>query len=70
VQALAFVQAGLEFLAHADPASWPAGLQADCLRALAVAEAKQAAAHAKVLEAFSVPGGGWPATGTGRRGCG
>jgi hypothetical protein len=58
VQALAFVEAGLEYLAHANSAEWPAGLQADCLRALAVAEARQAAAHAKVLAAFSVPGGG------------
>ena len=57
-EALAFVSAGLEFLAHADPAEWGEGLQADCLRALAVAESRQAAAHAKVLSAFSVPGGG------------
>ena len=57
-QALAFVSAGLEFLAHADPAEWGEGLQADCLRALAVAESRQAAAHARVLSAFSRPGGG------------
>src|SRR5215469_10849212 len=57
-QALAFVSAGLEFLAHADPAEWPEGLQADCLRELAVAESRQAAAHARILTAFSVPGGG------------
>ncbi len=58
VQALAFLEAGLEFLAHADAAEWPAGLQADCLRALAVAESRHAAAQAQVLAAFSVPGGG------------
>ena len=58
VQALAFVRAGLEYLAHADAAEWTAGLQADCLRALAVAESQQAAAHARVLAAFAVPGGG------------
>jgi hypothetical protein len=58
VQALAFVSAGLEFLAHSDPAEWSEGLQADCLRALAVAESRQTAAHAKVLSAFSRPGGG------------
>ena len=58
VQALAYLRAGLDFLAHADAAGWPAGLQADCLRALAAAEARQAAAHAKVLAAFTVPGGG------------
>src|SRR5215470_3180796 len=29
VQALALLRAGLDFLAHADPAEWPAGLQAD-----------------------------------------
>ncbi len=58
VQALAFLNAGLEFLARANPAEWAEGLQADCLRALAVAESRQAAAHARVLAAFSVPGGG------------
>ena len=52
------LSAALEFLAHADPGSWPEGLQADCLRALAVAESRQVAAHAKVLAAFAVPGGG------------
>jgi Domain of unknown function (DUF222) len=57
-EALAFLRAGLEYLAHADAAEWPAGVQASCLRALAVAEAQQAAAHAQVLAAFSVPGGG------------
>ncbi|HEY2315627.1 MAG TPA: hypothetical protein VGH96_18610, partial [Streptosporangiaceae bacterium] len=56
--ALAMLEAGLEFLAHADPASWPAGVQADCLRALAVAESRHAAAHARLLAAFAVPGGG------------
>ena len=58
VQALAFLTAGLQFLATADPAGWPAGLQADCLRALAVAESRHAAAHARILAAFTVPGGG------------
>jgi hypothetical protein len=57
-EALAFLRAGLDYLAHADAAQWPAGVQAGCLRALAVAEAQHAAAHAKVLTAFSVPGGG------------
>ena len=33
-------------------------MQADCLRALAVAESQQVAAHARALAAFSVPGGG------------
>ena len=37
---------------------WPAGLQADCLRALAVAESRATAVHARVLAAFCVPGGG------------
>jgi Domain of unknown function (DUF222) len=62
-QALAYLRAGLEYLAHADAGEWAADLQADCLRALAVAEARQAAAHAKVLAAFSVPGGGLAADG-------
>jgi len=57
-QALAFVSAGLEFLARDDPGSWPEGLQADCLRVLAVAESRQTATQARVLSAFSRPGGG------------
>ncbi len=52
------LSAALDVLAQSDPAGWPEGLQADCLRALAVAESRQAAAHARVLAAFSVPGGG------------
>ena len=58
VEALAFLRAGLEYLAHAEAADWTAGMQADCLRALAVAESQHAAAHARVLAAFAVPGGG------------
>ncbi len=57
-EALAWLNAALEFLAADDPARWSEGLQADCLRALAVAESRQTAAHARVLSAFSVPGGG------------
>jgi hypothetical protein len=57
-QALAFLSGALDYLAHADAGSWPEGLQADCLRALAVAESRSVAAHARVLAAFSVPGGG------------
>ncbi len=56
-QALAYLAGALDYLAHADAASWPDGQQADCLRALAVAESRQVAAHARVLAAFSVPGG-------------
>src|SRR5215469_2161281 len=57
-QALSYLSGALDFLAHADAAEWPAGVQADCLRALAAAESRQAAAHARILTAFSVPGGG------------
>src|SRR6202042_815163 len=57
-QALEFLSVALDYLAHADAGQWAAGSQADCLRAFAVAEARQAAAHARVLAAFSVPGGG------------
>ncbi|HUD77148.1 MAG TPA: hypothetical protein VMR00_04795, partial [Streptosporangiaceae bacterium] len=57
-QALASLSAALEFLAGADAGEWPAGLQADCLRALAVAESRATAVHARVLAAFCVPGGG------------
>jgi hypothetical protein len=64
-QALALLSATLDFLAHADPAEWPEGVQADCLRALAVAESRQAAAHARILGAFSVPGGGLAGDGHG-----
>ena len=52
------MSAALEFLAGADATEWPAGLQADCLRALAVAESRATAVHARVLAAFAVPGGG------------
>lgn len=44
---------------------WPEGVQADCLRVLAVAESRQAAVHARVLSAFSVPGGGLAGDGHG-----
>jgi hypothetical protein len=57
-QALSYLSGALEFLADADVAEWGAGVQADCLRALAVAESRQAAAHARILTAFAVPGGG------------
>ena len=58
VQALEYLGRALDFLAHDNPAEWGAGVQADCLRALAKAESQQAAVHAQVLAAFSVPGGG------------
>ena len=64
-QALEFLSAALDFLAHADAASWPAGMQADCLRALALAESRHLAAHAKALAAFIVPGGGLAGDGHG-----
>jgi len=57
-QALALLSEALDYLTSADPAGWGEGAQADCLRALAVAESRQTAAHARVLAAFSVPGGG------------
>ena len=57
-QAMALLSAVTDYLAHASPAEWAEGEQADCLRALAVAESRQAVAHARVLAAFSVPGGG------------
>ncbi|HUB40790.1 MAG TPA: hypothetical protein VMA72_18230, partial [Streptosporangiaceae bacterium] len=58
VQAMKLLSATLVFLAHASPAEWAEGIQADCLRALAVAESQQTVAHATILQAFSVPGGG------------
>ena len=62
-QALAALTGALDYLAHAEPGSWPAQLQADCLRALAAAESRQTAVHDRVLAAFSVPGGGLAADG-------
>jgi hypothetical protein len=41
-QALRLLSATLDFLAHANPAEWAEGQQADCLRALAVAESQSA----------------------------
>jgi hypothetical protein len=64
-QALESLAAALDLLAHSDPRSWPDGLQADCLRALAVAESRQLALHARVLSAFSAPGGGLAGEGHG-----
>ncbi|HXW45618.1 MAG TPA: DUF222 domain-containing protein [Streptosporangiaceae bacterium] len=57
-QALAALTGALDYLAHADPAEWDEDVQAGCLRALAAAESRQTAAHARVLAVFSVPGGG------------
>ena len=47
------VLAGLGWLASADVASVPAGVHADCLRALERAASMQAAARAKVLAGFN-----------------
>jgi hypothetical protein len=58
VQALAALTSALDYLAHADPASWPEDVQSACLRALAAAESRHVAVHANVLAAFSAPGGG------------
>ena len=51
-QALAFVRAGLDWLASADAKVLTGAERADCLRALAAAESVQLAATAKVLSAF------------------
>ncbi len=58
VQALSVLTSALDYLAHADPASWTEDVQADCLRVLAAAESRQVAVHARVLATFSAPGGG------------
>ena len=50
-------EAGLAYLASADTASLTTGEQADCLRALARAESRHAAARARVLYAFTAQGG-------------
>ncbi len=51
------VLAGLGWLARADMASVPAGVQADCLRGLERALSVHAAARARVLGAFTAQGG-------------
>ena len=51
-QALALVQAGLDWLASADATELTGAERADCLRALAAAESVHLAATAKVLSAF------------------
>jgi hypothetical protein len=51
-EALAAVQAGLGYLAAADPARLTTAEQADCLRALESAEAVRIAARSAVLTAF------------------
>jgi len=55
----------LAFLAAQNPAEWPEGLQADCLRALAVATSRQTALNARVLSVFSRAGGGLEGDGHG-----
>lgn len=57
-QALQWLDAALQYLVGDNIAEWTAGEQADCLRAIAVAEARQAALHANVLSAFCSAGGG------------
>ena len=51
------VLAGLGWLARADMASVPAGVQADCLRGLERVLSVHAAARARVLGAFTAQGG-------------
>jgi len=51
------VLAGLGWLAGADVASVPAGVQAECLRGLKRALSVHAAARARVLAAFTAQGG-------------
>jgi hypothetical protein len=52
-QAVALVQAGLSWLASADPAALTTAEQADCLRGLERTESMHTAARAGVLSAFS-----------------
>ncbi len=56
-EAIAAVEAGLAWLATADPASMPASEQADCLQALGRAESRAAAAQAGLLAAFTAARG-------------
>ncbi len=51
--AVAMAEAGLRFLASADMVSVPAGVQAECLRALERAGSMRVAARARVLSAFA-----------------
>src|SRR5215813_11151532 len=56
-EALAMLGRALDHLNAADMASLPTSVQADALRALGQAEAKQTAARARVLGAFAAQGG-------------
>src|SRR5215471_16333705 len=52
-EALAMIDRGFDHLNAADHACLPAAVQAEALRALARVDAKQTAAHARVLAAFA-----------------
>jgi hypothetical protein len=56
-EALAAVEAGLEFLTAADVAGWPAEALAGCLRALGRVESGHLAAQSRVLAAFNAQAG-------------
>jgi hypothetical protein len=56
-EALQMLERALDFLNAADAASLPGQTQADALRGLERAEAKQTAARARLLSAFSAQGG-------------
>ena len=56
-EALGMVLAGLGWLAHADAASVPAAVQAECLRGLERAQSVYTAARGRVLAAFTAQGG-------------
>ncbi|HEY2308072.1 MAG TPA: DUF222 domain-containing protein, partial [Streptosporangiaceae bacterium] len=55
--ALGMLDRALSYLTAADAASLPAAVQAEALRALGRAEAKQTAARARVLGVFAAQGG-------------
>ena len=57
VGAATMAQAGLSWLAAADPAGLTTAELADCLRALERAESMHTAARARVLAAFTAQGG-------------
>jgi Domain of unknown function (DUF222) len=64
-EALAWLDRALAYLAGADAVAMTSAEQADCLRALERAEARQTAARSAVLAAFTVPGGGMESDGQG-----
>ena len=62
-EALEMLESAMGFLADADAAAMPAEALAACLRGLERADAIEAAARGRFLEAFDAKEGTWPTDG-------